>query len=290
MFRHEAAGTCYNLGMAATITSSDHTPSRRLPAGRKADLAAFVAEVGQVTVKRLADRFGVSSDTIRRDLDQLDADGLLVRTHGGAVSLASLPRTDAGLNVRLRLQTEEKETIAGLAADLVDDGSVILVNAGTTALALARQLCNHRDLTIATNNLRFPAEIAPEAFRDLYVFGGSVRAITQATTGPVAFQMGSREGDVDIQADLALVAVGAVSADGGYSTSNLGDAGMMSEMMARSRRVAILADSTKFGRRLFAQVADLDEADYLVTDQVPDAELAEVLAEAAVEIVTPGGR
>ena len=76
------------------------------------------------------------------------------------------------------MQTEEKETIARLAAGLIDDGAVVMLNAGTTTLALARALRNHRDLTIATNNLRIPAEISPSAFRDLYVFGGAVRAIT----------------------------------------------------------------------------------------------------------------
>jgi DeoR family fructose operon transcriptional repressor len=104
---------------------------RHLPAGRRSDLAQFVAENGQVTVALLAERYGVSIDTIRRDLDQLDADGVLVRTHGGAVSGTSRPPIDRGLDVRLRMQPEEKEAIAERAAGLVEDGSVIIINAGT---------------------------------------------------------------------------------------------------------------------------------------------------------------
>lgn len=260
--------------------------ARRLPAGRKADLLAFVGEAGQVTVADLAERFRVSIDTVRRDLDQLDRAGLLIRTHGGAVSIEDGPRTDRGLDVRLRMQTAEKERIATIAADLVEDGSVIMLNAGTTTLAVARALRKHRELTIATNNLRIPGEISPKVFRDLYVFGGAVRTVTQATTGPVVFAMNPGGADVDIQCDLALIAVGAVS-ESGYSTSNLGDAAMMSEMISRAGRTAILADSSKFGRRLFAQVASLEAADYLITDRAPEPELASALAAADVEVLTP---
>ena len=268
------------------MDESTETSQRRLPAGRRADLTAFVAEAGQVTVGMLAERFDVSIDTVRRDLDELDRLGLIIRTHGGAVSVEDHPRNDRDLDVRLKMQTAEKETIAKLAAKLIPDGSVIMINAGTTALALARQLGDHRDLTIATNKQRIPAILSPKCFRDLYVFGGPVRTVTQATTGPVSFKMSTGGDEVDIQCDIALIAVGAVS-ETGYSTSNLGDASMMNEMMQRATRTAILADSSKLGRRLFAQVSPLAAADYLVTDTEPQGELAEALATAGVQVIVP---
>ncbi|MDO9396773.1 MAG: DeoR/GlpR family DNA-binding transcription regulator [Herbiconiux sp.] len=261
--------------------------TRRLPAGRKAALAEVIDQRGQVTVAVLAEHFGVSIDTIRRDLDQLDSDGQIVRTHGGALSLTAVSRTiDRGLDVRLRVAAQEKERIGELAASLVEDGSVIMINAGTTALALTRALRNHRDLTIATNNLQVPAEIMPTAFRDLYVFGGSVRSITQATTGPVSFNLGPGGSEIDLRCDLALIAVGAVSEDG-YSTSNLGDAAMMAEMMSRAEKVVVMADSSKFDRRLFAQVSALGGADVIVTDAPPSAELRRAIDEAGVELRFP---
>lgn len=266
-------------------TTSDGT-ARRLPAGRKAELAAYVAGAGQVTVAHLAERFDVSPDTIRRDLDQLDAEGVLIRTHGGAISPQALPRAETGLDVRLRLQTQAKDQIGALAASLVTDGAAIMINAGTTALATARHLAEHRDLTIATNSLRLATELNPSAFRDLYVFGGLVRVTAQGTVGAVAFPVQSGS-DREIRCDLALIGVGAVAADAGYSTSNLGEATMMREMMDRSARVAVLADSSKFGRRLFAQIAELSRADYLVTDAAPPVELAEALHAAGVEVLTP---
>ena len=260
--------------------------SRHLPAGRKARLAAYVAEAGQVTVSALAERFGVSIDTIRRDLDQLSAEGVLVRTYGGAVSLSTVSRVDRAVDVRLNLQQLEKEKIGALAASLVEDASTIVINGGTTTLALVRHLRNHRDLTVATNNLLVPPALSAAAVRDLYVFGGAVRAVSLATVGPVSFRVAGG-GELDIRCDLALIGVGAVSVDAGYSTSNLAEAAMMREMMSRAARVAILADSSKFGRRLFAQVSELGDADYLVTDSSPPPDLLDALTKNEVELMTP---
>lgn len=262
-------------------------PEKRLPAGRKAELTAYVTDMGQVTVAKLASHFGVSTDTIRRDLDQLDADGLLIRTHGGAVSLAASNRPDTELEVRLHVQTAAKETIGRLAASLVEDGSVIMLNGGTTTLALARHLRKHRNLTIATNNLRIPAEISPSVFRDLYMFGGAVRTVAQTTTGPVTLRPNPGGHDIEVQADIAFIGVGAVSVDGGYTASNLDDAAMMSAMMERASRVAILADSAKFDRTMFAQVGALSSADYLVCETTPPADLLAALRRSKVEVITP---
>jgi DeoR family transcriptional regulator, fructose operon transcriptional repressor len=262
-----------------------HRP-RHLPAGRKARLAAYVAEAGQVTVATLAEHFGVSIDTIRRDLDQLSAEGVLVRTYGGAVSLSTVSRLDRAVDVRLSLQEAEKEKIAALAASLVQDGSTIMINGGTTTLALARHLHSHRDLTVATNNLLVPPALSPSAIRDLYVFGGAVRPITLATIGPVSLRVAGGT-ELDIRCDLALVGVGAISVDAGYSTSNVGEATMMREMMSRAARVAILADSSKFGRRLFAQISELGNANYLITDSSPPSELLDALVKNDVEVITP---
>ncbi|WP_270886715.1 DeoR/GlpR family DNA-binding transcription regulator [Pedococcus sp. 5OH_020] len=259
--------------------------STRLPASRKAAIVALVADAGQVTVQALAERLGVSADTIRRDLDQLDGEGLVMRARGGAVDPARMPRMDPGLNTRIQVQPAAKERIGAIAASLVTDGDVLIINAGTTALAVARHLRDHRGLTIATNNLRLATEISPKCFRDLYMFGGDVRYAAQATIGPVAFPVTLGRPDLDIRCDLALVTVGGVASDGGYSTSNLAEAAMMREMLHKAGKVAILADSSKFERRLLAQIARLDAADYFITDKEPPAELAGALRRNDVDVL-----
>ena len=112
-----------------------------------------------------------------------------------------------------------------------------------------------------------------------------MRILTQSTTGPVRFP--APDGDVSISADLALVAVGAVSAEGGYTSSNLAEAIMMRQMMQQSAKVAVLADSSKFDRRLFATVADLGLADYFVTDREPPPALRKAFGEAGVTVIFP---
>lgn len=274
--------------MTTTIPSEEGV--RRLPAGRKAELAAYIAELGEASVAKMAERFEVSVDTIRRDLDALDAEGHLIRTHGGAVSVTAVPKPEFGLDVRLRMQPGAKDAIGALAAGLVTDGMVVMLNAGSTTLALARHLRDRRELTIATNSLRLPAEIAPEVVRDLYVFGGAVRFTAQATIGPVGFPVGDHSIDQEVQADIAFVGVGSVSEQGGYWTSNLAEAGMLRDMMDRSMKVAVLADASKLERRLFAQIAELAAADYLITDAPPTPSMAAALRDAGVEVLIPPGR
>ena len=269
------------------MTGQSDEGVRRLPAGRKAELAAYIAEVGEASVAKLAERFDVSVDTIRRDLDALDGDGYLIRTHGGAVSVSASPSPEFAVAVRMRMQAGAKDAIGAIAAGLVTDGMVLMMNAGTTTLAIARHLRERRELTIATNSLQLPPEIPQEVVRDLYVFGGVVRFAAQETIGPVAFPIGEPGLEQRIQADLAFIGVGSVSEEDGYWTSNLAEAGMMREMMQRSAKVAIVADSTKFKRRLFAQVGELAAADYLITDASPGPSLARALEDAEVTVLTP---
>lgn len=258
---------------------------RRLPAGRKTDLAAYVYERGQVAVSELAEHFKVSTDTIRRDLDDLDSENVLIRTHGGAISPNIVPKPDTGIDIRMRVQISRKEAIGAATASLIQNNSVVIMNAGTTILSVARNLSNHSGLTIATNNLQISKELQPKCYRALHIFGGSVLHTSQATIGPVSFQaLGG--GDVDIQCNLAVIAVGGVTTDG-YSVSSLAEASMLKEMMARAEKVAILADATKTDVRLFAQLAELRRADYFITDSTPQAHLSDALKKHKVEIITP---
>lgn len=265
---------------------NDAVVSRRLPAGRQAALAAYLSEVGEVTVAELSERFQVSADTVRRDLDRLDADGVLVRTHGGAmVSTGRRARRDTAFDVRLRMGREVKEAIGRAAADLVADESAVVIGSGTTALAVARNIKAH-DLIVVTNNLLVPGALPQGLARDVYILGGAVRVGAQATVGPVVFGSGTRA-ERGIRCDLAIIGVGGIAPGVGITTSHVGEAEMMAEMMHVSRRVAVLADSTKFGEVLFTQVVPLEQIDVLVTDKEPPQDLAEALAAAGVEVVLP---
>ena len=260
----------------------------QLPAHRKADLAAYVASAGQVTVSELAERFKVSMDTVRRDLDELDQAGTILRTHGGAVSPSLVPRTDTGIDVRSRLHSGEKDVIGRLAAELVVGDSTLMVNGGTTTLSLAKYLPARAGLRIITNNLHLPAALPAGAAEEIFVVGGPVRLSAQATTGPLSSAFGlDRANDFDVRCDLAFIGVGAVSATEGYSTGNVSEAGLMREMMRRSDKVVVLADASKLGRSVFARIGTLDVAAVLVPDAAPPPELAAALEAAGVEVIHP---
>ncbi|MGC3954935.1 MAG: DeoR/GlpR family DNA-binding transcription regulator [Propionicimonas sp.] len=255
-----------------------------VPAGRRAQIAAYVQAAGPASVRTLAARFQVSRDTIRRDLDQLSAEGRVVRTHGGAIDIAA-NRRDAGPAPYEAMFSPAKAEVGSLAASLVPDGGVIMVNAGATGVAMARGLQGKRDLTVVTNNLLVPPALPVGACRFVYVLGGEVRLTGQSTIGSVPRQLA--DSSLDLRCDLALISIGGVTVERGYSTGDLAEAVMMHEMMARATKVAILADSSKFGRQLFANIAEIGEADYFVTNEPPPAELAKALASGGVEVLIP---
>jgi DeoR/GlpR family transcriptional regulator of sugar metabolism len=255
------------------------TSSGSLPARRRADLAQYVREHAQATVPELAGNFQVSADTIRRDLDHLARRGVLTRTHGGAVPTGELATADTPLMNRRGTQREAKERIGRAAARLVGDGETVIINGGTTALEAARALVGLRNLTIVTNNLLVPSEVPQEAVRDLYVLGGMCRIQSMVTIGPVGFT-----GTRGIRADVALIGVGGVS-ENGYSTSHLGEAQMMQQMIESASRVVILADSSKFGRHAFVHICALQDATALVTNALPQPDLDQALREADVDII-----
>lgn len=258
-----------------------------LPAGRKSELEAIVASSGHVTVTELASRFDVSVDTIRRDLDALSAEGKVVRTRGGAMSKSTTAWPELTVNVRQGVQNAAKEEIASLAVGLISDSSSIIINAGSTGLAVARGLSAFRDLTIATNNVLLPSVIDPACLRELYLLGGRVRIGSQATIGALTLGLSPSGMPISIAADIALISVGAISVDRGFSTGDPGEAQMMASMMERADKVALMVDSSKFDKRLFAEVAPLSGADYLITDAAPPAALTAALEDAGVTVLVP---
>ncbi|MFF0739241.1 DeoR/GlpR family DNA-binding transcription regulator [Streptomyces sp. NPDC004111] len=261
--------------------------SGRLPAGRKADVLAYVNEHHQVSVAVLAGHFGVSADTVRRDLDELDSQGALIRTHGGAVSTSLVPDPDTGTEVRARLHAEDKQSIADAAAACIRDGASLFVNGGTTTLAVMRKLRQRRQLRVVTNNLLLPEAVVGGAVEELFLVGGPVRASAMTTTGPLASAFGldcTQESGVEFRCDVALIGVGAVDAKGGFSTSHLAEAVLIDAMARHATTVIVVADSSKFGRTLFARIGALRMADVLVTDSAPSAELAEALAAEGVTV------
>jgi DeoR family transcriptional regulator, fructose operon transcriptional repressor len=263
--------------------ADEASPDAVLPRRRRALLTRFVSDRGQATVTELAEEFNVSTDTVRRDLDWLADQGLLARTYGGAVRLSDLTTSDTLFSDRASLNQDSKRRIALAAVGRINDGETVLLNGGTTTLAVARALSARKDLTIVTNNIRIPSEVPPSAIRDVYLLGGTCRVASHVTLGPVSFP-----GTAGVSADVAVIGVGGISARAGLSTTNLPEAQMMAQMLESAHRAIVVADSSKFGRSAFAHIAPLEVVETLITDAEPEEDLRSALAAAEVELVLVG--
>jgi len=251
-----------------------------LPGQRRAELVRYVRERGHATVAQLAEAFAVSMDTIRRDLDYLAERRLLARTHGGAMRPDELATADTPFDSRAAVHRRAKEAIGAAAAQLISNGETLIINGGTTTLAVARALAGKQGLTVVTNNLRLPGEISTDAVRDLYVIGGTCRIASNVTVGPVAFA--DTRG---ISADTAIIGVGGISTDGGLSTTNLPEAQMIRQMIDASVRTIVVADSSKFGRSAFVHICELARMSVLVADAEPPEDIASELDRADVKVL-----
>ncbi|MFT3974097.1 MAG: DeoR/GlpR family DNA-binding transcription regulator [Amaricoccus sp.] len=238
----------------------------------------IVAEHGSVSVPMLADMFGISPDTVRRDLDRLAEAGALTRTHGGAVRTRE--PSVASVADRVATQVDAKRRIAVTAARLITPGETILVNGGSTTLALAMALPAHRSIALITNSIPILDQVDRAAFSHVYGIGGEFLDVSKVLVGPVTFPHADR-----IEVDTAVLGVRALSATRGISTATVAEAAMISDMIRLARRTIVLADATKFTRSAFAAIAPLDQIDMLVTDAEPPEELRAVLAAAGVETI-----
>lgn len=261
----------------------------RLGVTRRVEIASVVNTQGEASVAELAQRFAVSDYTVRRDLDSLSAQGLVIRTHGGAVSATAPVKPDSDFDIRLGVHSARKDAIGKLAASLVQDNTSCIINSGTTSLALARHLGKRRDLTIVTNNIRLPSVLDERVYRDLYMIGGQVRMVSQATVGPVVLTTGSDSVPIRVRAKMAFIGIGAVDADLGFSTSSVSEAAVMRDIASCAENVTILADATKMQQHLFSTVGPLELADTLVTDERPPELLEKALLDAGVQVLVAGG-
>jgi DeoR family fructose operon transcriptional repressor len=258
----------------------DPNRENALPAKRHLELMDLIRARGQMTVNELSSYFGVSGDTVRRDLDLLASQGLLKRTHGGAVAMDNLVHQDSTFMQRMSTRVPAKKRIAGAACKLITDGETLLLNGGSTTRLFAAELSARRNLTIVTNNLTIPATLASECVRDVYVLGGQYKGDAQVTVGPVGFVSAA-----SIKVDSAVIGVGGVTIKEGLTTTVLEEASMILGMINAARRTIVLADGSKLGHSAFAQIASLERIDIIVTDQEPPADLVQALKEARVELI-----
>lgn len=247
-----------------------------LPAKRQRELLRLIHEHGQMRVTELSRRLNVSGYTIRRDLDRLARRGLITRTYGGAVVVDGLAGRTVDFVQRMSTPNPAKRRIARAACKLIEHGETLIVGGGSTTRHFGEEL-PPRGLTIVTNNVSLLTALAHE--QKTYLLGGQYHPDAQLLVGPVSLLGGC------ITANTAVIGAGGITAEEGLTTNILEEARMVSTMIAAAQRAIVLADSTKFGRRLFGRIGPLSRIQILVTDEAPQGELAVALREARVRVV-----
>lgn len=230
----------------------------------------------------VARRFGVSTMTVRRDLQRLEQHGLIIRTHGGAVSKevhAELPyRMKVAANIR------EKRCIAREAVADVRPGDRIVLDAGTTTFEVARLLKALERLTIITNDLLIAQELSACKHLEVYFAGGLIQPHLNCAIGSVTADFLS-----SLHVDWAFIGGSHIDIDTGVSTPLLDKARVKQAMMKAAVRAVLVADSSKFGRRSFAQVASLNEFYRVITDDALAPDQQEALRRRDVPLTTVSG-
>src|SRR5882724_7153307 len=250
---------------------------------RRKQILNLLEELGTLNVGDLADRFAVSVVTIRKDLDDLEREGLLQRTFGGAV-FSHRSRFNRSFFERVQMHWQEKRAIAAAALGYIKDGDTIIIDAGTTTLALAQLLKEQvKSAFIITCSVPVALELSSAGY-DILLLGGIVRNKSLALLGRETLRIIER-----YRADKAFLGSTGFTAEMGHSTPNPDDAQIKEALMRAANETYVLADASKYGHRCLTSFARLRDVDLTITDSNLSRSKAKVLeaAGATIQVVDP---
>jgi DeoR family transcriptional regulator of aga operon len=250
-------------------------------------LLEYLARHGSLEVHDVAGALRVSTATIRRDLDHLAAQQMLTRTRGGAV--AGGISYDLPLRYKTARTATTKQRIGQAAATLVGPGCTVGLNGGTTSTEVARALATRADLcdsdgepsvTVVTNAVNIANELTVRSHVKIVLTGGVARRQSYELIGPLAAKILA-----ELTLDLAFIGVDAFDAGLGASARHEGEAAINALMVSRAKRVVVVTDSTKLGRRAFARICPVDQVHALITDTEAEEAALKPFQEAGVQLI-----
>lgn len=270
----------HNASTDRRANTDIHADNRSFVEDRRAKIVRLLDQNGVVRVDRLAQLFSVSKVTIRGDLDALKRDGRLTRTHGGAIALSKTV-TSSVQDQRLHINADAKRKIARQAAELVPNGSSLLLDTGTTALELVRALTNHRDLTVITNDLSV-ADLVDRSMpaADVIFLGGLLRKGHRYVSGPLTLRL------LDVlHPDIAFVCPTAFVPQRGFMTNNQAMAELKQSFCHCADKTYILMDSSKIGAAGLLRFGNVDDVDAIVCDADPEAVLTKATKNSSAQLI-----
>jgi DeoR family glycerol-3-phosphate regulon repressor len=245
---------------------------------RKPEIITIARREGLVTVEGLVAHFGVTPQTIRRDLAELADTGALERVHGGAILPSTT--TNIGYSERRELNLSAKVDIARAVAQEIPNDCAVFLNIGTTTEAVAAELMHHEGLLVVTNNLNIAMILSGNARIDVVVTGGNLRRSDGGLVGDLAKQTIGH-----FRFDYAVIGCSALHENGEILDFDFQEVGVSKEIISRSETVFLAADASKFERKAPAQIASLASVDVFFTDRPPPAPARAMCAQADTRIV-----
>jgi DeoR family fructose operon transcriptional repressor len=251
------------------------------PEERQQAIAQLVGQRGRLSVATTAEQFGVTTETVRRDLAVLERAGMLRRVHGGAVPVNAVALVELGLGERTGRLADQKNKIAAAALEYLPgtNGSIIL-DGGTTTAALAELLPTDRRLLTVTNAVPIAARLATAPGISVHMLGGRVRGVTQCAVGEAAVRtLGN------LRVDVAFMGTNGITTSYGFTTPDEEEALVKRSMVSAGQRVVVLADSSKLEQETLVRFAAPEDVDVLITDDRADPDVLAALEKAGIEVV-----
>ncbi len=244
---------------------------------RQNQILSLARQLGTVIVEDLAERFDVTPQTIRKDLNELCNDRLLARTHGGAMLTSGVQ--NMAYEARRQISAIEKQAVGQLAAKLIPNNCSLFINIGTTTEEVARALVHHEGLLVITNNIHVATILMHLPHIDVMIVGGLVRRSDGAVLGEQAVDLISQ-----FKVDHAVMGVSAIDDDGALLDFDYREVRAAQAIMQNSRNVILVSDSMKFSRSAPVRMGHLSQVDVFVTDKPPPETIIELCKHQGVQI------
>ncbi len=231
-------------------------------------------------IAELSKQFFIGEATIRRDLEKLEKQGLIKRTYGGAVLIQDI-NSEIPLAVREKEQQTSKDIIGRLAADLISDGDIIILDSSSTSNMLVSYLKHKTNLTVVTNGLKVATNLGENTTATVYCTGGKLRENSLSFAGAIA-----RSSMKKIHAKTLFFSCRGVSGKNGATDPFVEEADLRKQMIESASKTVLLCDHTKFNQSAFYTICDFSKIDYFITDIKPPADLEEALVRCGVLVVS----
>lgn len=246
---------------------------------RQDKILDYINKEKKTSVKNLSKLFKVSEVTIRRDLEELTNKGLVIKTHGGALSINHNYSNEIPSERKFSLNVEAKKIIGKAAAEMIEENDVIILDAGSTTLEVAKHLCNVKNVTAITNDIKIAMVLAHKSNITLIVTGGMLQKSVYTLTGPTAEDFLST-----VHVNKTFLGADAISVDYGISNRTMLEIPIKRAMMRAAEEVIVVADYSKINKKVFAHLCDLKQVDKLVIDKT-NSDIEKTFEEIGIKLI-----